>query len=119
VSDLGGDVNRVLADALTSLIEAVVCHGAAVARARGLSPIDVRAAGLVAQAGAMRPGELSRALGISPSGTSRRTIATCVRAMSAGVEELRLAPASQVATACDFQDLGMTEREVIAAFVLG
>jgi DNA-binding MarR family transcriptional regulator len=132
VTDLGGDVDRVLADGLARLVEAVMRHTAALARARDVTSTDVRAAGLLARAGELRPGELARALGISSSGTSsviNRLVAAGLLRRDSGpanqhdvrlrtLGSLRLAPASQVTAACDLLDLGADERERFATFVL-
>ncbi|WP_272473567.1 MarR family winged helix-turn-helix transcriptional regulator [Baekduia alba] len=83
MTDLGGDVDRVLADGLARLVESAVRHMAALGRARALTPTDLRALGLVKRSGSMRPGELARALQISASGTTgvirRRVAAGLVR----------------------------------------
>jgi DNA-binding MarR family transcriptional regulator len=136
VTDLDGDVDRILADGLARLIESAVRHTTALARTRDLTPTDLRALGLVDRAGSMRPGELARALQISASGTTgviRRLVAVGLvrrdsgpanhrdvrlRAVGPEAEKLRAAPASHVATACEGLDLSAPERGAIAAFVL-
>jgi DNA-binding MarR family transcriptional regulator len=118
------------------LVESTVSHTAALARARDLTPTDLRALGLVKRGGSMRPGELARALQLSASGTTsviRRLVAAGlvdrdsgpanhrdvrVRAVDRQAEQLRVSPDSQVAAACDLMDLGASEGEAIARFVL-
>lgn len=136
MTDLGGDVDRVLADGLARLVEAVICHTAALARERDVTSTDIRAVGLLARAGELRPGELAQALGISSGGTSsviNRLVAAGLvrrdsgpanqhdvrlRALDSRVDQLRHAPASQVAAVCDLLDLGTDEHERFATFVL-
>jgi DNA-binding MarR family transcriptional regulator len=130
VSDPGDKIDRALADALADLVDSVVRHTTALACARGLAPTDIRAAGLIDRAGAMRPGELARALPLSPSGTTgviNRLAAAGLlhrdngpanqhdvrlHLTSAGIKELRLAPEAQFLTACDLLALSQTEREI-------
>jgi DNA-binding MarR family transcriptional regulator len=136
VTDLDGDLDRVLADGLARLVESAVSQMGALARARDLTPTDLRALGLVERGGSMRPGELARALQLSASGTTgviRRLVAAGlvrrdsgpanhrdvrVRAVDRETEQLRVAPAGQVAAACEALDLSPSERDVIAGFVL-
>jgi DNA-binding MarR family transcriptional regulator len=136
VTDLDGDVDRVLADSLARLIESAVSHTTALARARDLTPTDLRALGLVKRGGSMRPGELALALQLSASGTTsviRRLVAAglvhrdsgpanhrdvLLRAVGREAERLLVLSDSQVEAACDLLDLGASERELIAAFAL-
>jgi DNA-binding MarR family transcriptional regulator len=136
VTDLNGDVDRVLTDGLARLVESAVRHTVALARARDLTPTDLRALGLVKRGGSMRPGELAQALQLSPSGTTgviRRLVAAGlvhrdsgpanhrnvrVRAVGREAEQLRVVPAGQVAAACEALGLSPSEREAIAGFVL-
>jgi DNA-binding MarR family transcriptional regulator len=121
MTDLDGDVDPTLVDGLARLIESTVRHTTALARARDLTPTDLRALGLVQRGGSMRPGELARALQISASGTTgvmRRLVAAGLLCRDGGPANHRAAPVSQVAAACEELDLSPTEREAIAAFVL-
>jgi DNA-binding MarR family transcriptional regulator len=136
VTDLDGDVDRILADSLARLVESAVRHTATLARARDLSSTDLRALGLVKRGGSMRPGELALALQLSASGTTsviRRLVAAGlvrrdsgpanhrdvrVRPADRETEQLCVAPAGQVVAACEASDLSSSEREVIATFVL-
>jgi DNA-binding MarR family transcriptional regulator len=136
VTDLAGDVDQVLADGLARLVESAVRHTAALARARDLTPTDLRALGLIQRGVSMRPGELAQALQISPSGTTSvigRLVAAGLIARDSGppnhrdvrlravgreAERLDVAPGSQVEAACDRVDLGASERALIATFAL-
>ncbi|MCW2994381.1 MAG: hypothetical protein JWQ18_1876 [Conexibacter sp.] len=136
MTDLHGDVDRVLSHALARLVESAVSHTAALARARDTTPTDLRALGLIKRAGSMRPADLSRALQLSPSATSgviRRLVTAGlverdggpgnnrdvrVRVIGLAADELLASPGSQAGATCELMNLGANEREVIAAFVL-
>lgn len=118
MTDLGL-ADRVFEHGFARLVESVTRHTALLARARKLSPVDLRAVGLIDRAGELRRGELAHALDLSSSGTS----SVISRLMAAGlldrvsgpanhrdvrlriavgeVEQLRLAPGHQVAAACE------------------
>jgi DNA-binding MarR family transcriptional regulator len=84
----------------------------------------------------MRPGELARALQVSPSGTTGvigRLVAARLVARDSGpanhrdvrlrsvgreAEQLRVVPDRQVEATCRWMDLGVSERDLIAAYVL-
>lgn len=137
MTDLDRDqVDRLLVDGVGRLVEAVVDHWTAVARDRGLSSMDARAVALLDRAEAMTPGALSRALGISPSGTTsvirrlreaglldrdpgpanHRNVT--VHLAPGAVESLRLAPAMYVIAVGDRSRLATQERQRIADFTL-
>ncbi|MCW2994135.1 MAG: MarR family transcriptional regulator [Conexibacter sp.] len=134
--DPAGDVDRALADGLARLADAVIGYVAAVAASRGLAPSDVRAVGMIDRAGMMRPGELARALGISPSGTTgviNRLVAAGLLRRDGGsgnnhdvrltvtdeaAADLPLAPSSRIDAAREIIDWPPDEREALVKFVL-
>jgi DNA-binding MarR family transcriptional regulator len=139
MNDSGGDetdLDRVLAEAVGRLPEAVLQHVVVVARAHGLSVSDLRALWLVHRGRALRPGELARALDMSASGVTG-VIGRLVRAglperdagpanrhdvrlqaTQAGVDLLPLARGRQVREAGELLDLGEAERTQMVGFLL-